>query len=289
VAKRRKKSAASKKPAKNKANAQPKKNTSAKKSPTKRNKGKKRRGTAAPAKAASRAGSATLLPPKGPRTTARRRETKDIVGEAATTSDRGIAGIDGVRTIIQADQAPGGSCPMQTGEHVPPIHATQIAKGADEKEDRLEEIRDRLSDSGKVEVDRGALLWAGTSRLPRTAIVGRALHDLRSFTAELASKRGTAVSICSKIQARNAAHLRAAILNTLASAKPQERIDAALVGYLNKAWAVLEKLLYLEAAPRAGVYLNEEGQRVFNGFPDWEDVDEPWPTKPTRPPTRPRS
>lgn len=289
MAQRRKKPTTSKKPAKKKAGTRSKKPASAKTHSMKRKKGVKRGGTAVPDKAASRAGSLTLLPPKGPRTMARRRETKDIVGEAVTTSDRGIAGIDGVRTINHADRAPGGSCPMQTGEHVPPTHAAQIAEGAADREDRLEEIRDRLSDSGKVEVDRDALWWAGTARLPRAAIVGRALHDLKSFTAELASKRGTSVSICSKIQARNAAHLRAAILNTLASAKPQERIDAALVGYLNKAWAVLEKLLYLEAAPRAGVYLNEEGQRVFNGFPDWEDVDEPWPTKPTRPPTRPRS
>jgi hypothetical protein len=112
---------------------------------------------------------------------------------------------------------------------------------------------------------------------------------LKSFTEELASRRGTAVRICGEIQRHKAVHLRAAILKALASEKPQERIDSALVGHLNKAWAVLEKLGYLQAAPRAGVYLTGLGQRVFNGFPDWKRVDEPWPTGPTRPPRRPRS
>jgi hypothetical protein len=191
--------------------------------------------------------------------------------------------------INHADRALGGSCPTQTGEHAPPTRAAQIAEGAAEQEDRFEEITDDLTDADKDEAARRALWWAGTARLPRAAIVGRALHDLKSFTEELASKRGTAVTICFEIQKQNVAHLRATILDALASTQPQERIDSKLVEALNRAWAVLEKLGYLRAAPRAGVYLNGLGQKIFNGFPDWEAVDEPWPEKPTRPQTRPRS
>jgi hypothetical protein len=285
VAKRKKKSASSKKPAKKPA----KKGTVAEKHSNKGNGGAKSGGTAAPDKAASRAGSATLLPPSRPRTTAQSQEMRDTAGEAAPTSDRGIAAIDEVRTINHVDQAAGGLCPTQTGEHAAPTHAARIAEGAAEKEDRLEEITDDLANADKVKVDRHALWWTGTARLPRAAIVGRALHDLESFNEELASQRGNAAGICLKIKDKNPEHLREPIKRAMLSGKDSDVIDAALIGHLNKALAVLEKLDYLRAAPRAGVYLIGEGQKVFNGFPDWKSVDEPWPEAPTRPPRRPRS
>lgn len=289
MAKQKKKSATSNKPVKKKANARPEKNTSAKKSSTKRNKSEKRLGTAAPDKAASRAGSATFMPPMRTRTKDRSQEKRGPAGKAVATSDRGIAAIDEVRTINHVDQAAGGSCPTQTSEQTPPTHAIQIAEGVVGQEKQLKEVASRLADANKDELLQAALWWAGKTRLPRAAIVGRALHELKSFTEELASKRGTAVAICVKIQDCNDSHLRAPIQKALASAKPQERIDAALVGHLNKAWAVLERLGYLHAAPRAGVYLNSLGRNIFNDFPDWKMRDEPWPKKPTRPPKKPRA
>lgn len=293
MAKRKKQSATSKKqakkPVKKKANARPKKNTSAKKSPTKRNKGKKRRGTAAPAKAASRAGSATLLPPMRPRDKDRSREKIDTAGKAGATSDRSIAAIDDLRTITHMDQAAGGSCPTQTDEHSPPTHTLQIAEGVAEQEDRLEEVRPLLVDVNKDELLQAALWWAGRARLPRAAIVGRALHDLKCFTEELAPSRGVSDQICSKIKSRNVNHLSPAIQRAMASSKKSEVRSAALVGLLKNARAVLEKLNLLRAAPSAGVYLVGRGLKVFDGFPDWETPDEELPTKLTRPPRRPRS
>jgi len=198
VARQRKKPATPKKPVKKKkkkATAQQKRKKPSRKPRAKRKKGVTRRDSTTPDKAASRVGSATLVPPKRPRTKPRSHETKGTAGEAVTTPDRDIAGIDDLRVINRVDQAAGGSCPTQTDEHALPIHATQIAKGAAEKEDRLEEIADELADADKVTVDRNALWWTGTARLPRAAIVGRALHDLKSFSEELASKRGTAAGI----------------------------------------------------------------------------------------------
>ena len=289
MAKQKKKSATSKKPAKKKAKARPKKNTSAKKPSTKRNKGEKRRGATAPDKAAIRAGSATLLPPMRPRTKDRSQEKSDTAGKAVITSDRGIAAIDASRTINHVDLAAGRSCPTQTGEQAPPNHAARIAKEAHKQEDRLDEVAPRLVDANKDELLRAALWWAGTAREPRAAIVGRALHELKSFKEEVAFRRGTADQICREIRKRNPLHLRVQIHAQLDSKKDQEDIDSALVGYLNKAWAVLERIGYLRAAPRAGVYLNDLGKKVFNGFPDWKTVDEPMPKKPTRPPSKPRS
>jgi hypothetical protein len=178
---------------------------------------------------------------------------------------------------------------MQTGEHAPPTRAAQIADGAAEQEDRLEEIAPHFVDADEDDLLREALWWAGRARLPRAAIVGRALHDLKSFTEELASKRGTADKVCREIRKRNPLHLRNQVHAQLDSKKDQKDIDSALVGLLYTACAVLEKLQLLHAAPHAGVYLIGRGQKVFKGFPDWKTVDEPWPEKPTRPPKRPRS
>jgi hypothetical protein len=164
-----------------------------------------------------------------------------------------------------------------------------MADGVADQEDRLEETAPQLVDADEDDLLRAALWWAGRARLPRAAVVGRALHEKQSFTEELASKRGTAAEICQKIRDRNPAHLRDAIRRMIESAKSTEDIDAALVGHLNGAWAVLERLNLLKAAPRAGVYLVGRGPKVFDGFPNWTDVDEPWPEKPTRPPRRPRS
>ncbi len=293
MAKRKKKSATSKKPAKKKAkkkvNDRAEKNTSAKKSSTKRNRNEKRPGTAAPDKAASRAGSATLLPPMRPRTKDRSQEKRDTAGKAVATSDRSIAAIDVLRRMIHVDQAAGGSCPTQTDEHSPPTHTLQIAEGVDEQEDRLEEARPLLVDANKDELLQAALWWAGRKRQPRAAIIGRALHELQSFTEELAYKRGTADGICRKIRQHNHLQLSPKIRAHLDSKKDQEQIDSALVGALNPSWAVLEKLGLLRAAPRAGVYLIGRGPTVFDGFPDWTTLDEKFPKKPTRPPRRPRS
>ena len=290
MAKRKKKPASSKTPAnKKQAIGRAVMNVSAKKGSKKRSEGSKRRGGVAPDKAASRAGSATLPPPNSTRTTVRNQEMRDVVGEALTIPDRDIAAIDDVRMINHADRAAGGSCPTQTGEHVPPTHATQIAEGVAEQEDRLEEVRPRLVDADKDELLRLALWWADTPRKPRAAIVGRALHDLKSFDEERASKRGTADQICREIRKRNPLQLRPQIHAQLDSKKDQEEIDSALVGLLNRAWAVLEKLDLLRAAPRAGVYLIGRGRNVFKGFPEWSKPDERMPKKPTRPSRRPRS
>jgi len=230
-----------------------------------------------------------LLPPTRPRVKDRTQEKRGTAGKAGATSDRSIAAIDDLRTITHVDQAAGASCPTQTDEYAPPTRAAQIAEGVAEQEDRLEQVTPVPVDTSKDELLRLALWWAGRRRQPRAAIVGRALHDLQSFTEELAYDRGTADRICRQIRRRNPLHLKPRLHAQLDSKKDQELIDSALVGVLNPSWAVLEKLGLLRAAPRAGVYLIGRGPTVFDGFPDWTTLDEKFPEKPTRPPRRPRS
>lgn len=288
MAKRKKKPAAKKKPVKKpKAIAPPRKRKHTKKQSDKPKGRAKRGGTAEPDRAVTRAGSATLLPPNRPRHTTRSQNIGAAAGNKVTTSDRDIAAIDVARAFSNADRIAGESCPMQTGEHAPPTHLDRIAEGVAEQEDRLEEVAPHLVDADEDELLRAALWWAGRARLPRAAIVGRALHVLGSIT-EKAAKDGTAAAICLKIKDKNPAHLREPIKRVMASGKGSAVIDSALAGHLYTAWAVLEKLNLLRAAPNAGVYLVGRGPKVFNGFPDWNTVDDPWPTQPTRPPRTPR-
>jgi hypothetical protein len=300
VAKRKKKPTTAKKPPKKppkkptkkptkKTDAPPKKGTAKEKPSDKPKDGAKLGGAAEPDRAASRAGAATLLPPTRPRTTTRSQKTGGTASGPVTSSDRDTPAIDAVRMINNADRVTGGSCPMQTGEHAPPTHAVQIAEGAAEQEDRLEEIAPHLSDADKDDLLRAALWLADRARLPRAAIVGRALHELKSFTEADASSRGTADQICEKINHHNNAHLSKAIQRVRSSSKDPAHISAALAGHLKRAWLVLQELKVLKAAYRSGVYLNGVGQRVFDGFPDWNKPDEKLPEKLTRPPKRSRS
>lgn len=259
-----------------------------KKKKKKRNNGAAENNAAKAGRAASRTGVATL-PPRRPGTTNRHQEARGATTEPATVSDLGIAASDDLRLLTNADRGAGEPYPTQTSGHTPPTHVEEIAAVVAEREDQLEEIAPRLVDADEDELLQHALWWAGSARLPRAAIVGRALRDLRSFTEELASKRGTAAEICQRINDQNPAHLRDAIRRVIASSKASEDVGAALVGHLNRAWAVLEQLGLLRAAPRAGVYLIGRGPTVFDGFPEWTTPDEPLPEKPTRPPTRPRS
>jgi len=254
----------------------------------KRNNGAAENNAAKAGRAASRTGVATL-PPRRPGTTNRQREARGATTEHAAPSDLDIAAIDDLRLLTNADRGAGEPYPTQTSGHTPPTHVEEIAEFVAEREDRLEEIAPRLVDADEGELLQHALWWAGSARLPRAAIVGRALRDLRSFTEELASKRGTAAGICQRINDQNPAHLRDAIRRVIGSSKASEDVGAALVGHLNRAWAVLEQLGLLRAAPRAGVYLIGRGPTVFDGFPEWTTPDEPLPEKPTRPPRRPRS
>jgi hypothetical protein len=290
VAKRKKQPAATKKPVKKKAKAiaPPRKRTPAKKQADKPKGRATRGGAAEPNRAAVRAASATILPPNRPRTTTRSQDIEAATGDKITTSDGGIAAIDAARAVSNADRVAGGSCPTQTGEHAPPTHLTRIANGVAEQEDRLEEIAPHLSNADKDVILRATLWWVDRARLPRAAIVGRALHELKSFTEADASSRGTTDQICEKIHCRNKAHLSKAIQRVRSSSKKPSHISAALAGHLQRAWAILQELKMLKGAYRSGVYLVGSGQHLFDGFPDWNKPDEKLSEKLIRPPKKPR-
>lgn len=292
--KTKKKSIAAKKAAKKKPGAGARKQSAGKKSPRKRKSAARsdrdgKNASSARGRAASKAGPATLLPPRQSRLPHQQRDTGGGAAESVTKSDFGVALNDQLRSLTNVDRGECERYPTQTNDHSPPTRIEEIAEVAAEQGDRLEETAKRLVDADKDDLLREALWWAGTSRLPRAAIVGRALHELKSFTEELAFKRGTAAEICQKIKDKNADHLRAPIKRAMASGKDSAMIDSSLIGLLNKAWTVLEKLDLLRAAPSAGVYLIGRGPTVFDGFPEWGRSDEELPEKPNRPPRRPRS
>jgi hypothetical protein len=198
-----------------------------------------------------------------------------------------LADIDNMRLINNLDMAAGSDHPEPSREHGPPPDVASLMASLEQKDRQLEEISGRLKRAAEIEKYQLALWWAGGVRLPRPAIVGRALHELESLTEEDAKARGTAELICVRIKQQNAAHLRNVIIKAMDSGLDSDEISAKLVGHLNRAWAVLEELGLLKAAYREGVYLVGDGQAVFDGFPDWSRPDEKPPTKPSRPKTKP--
>ena len=204
-----------------------------------------------------------------------------------------ITPIDTVRLINNMDRKEHQREPLQTGVDKPPEHIGHVADGVAEQEDRLELIVPELTNADTNKLLQLSLWWAGGMRLPRAAFVGRALHDLKSIDEELAPIRGTADKICQKIMQKNPAQLRPPITRVMdAHSKgtmSTEDAASALVGFLDKTWAVLEEIGLLKASYRAGVYLIGRGLKVFDGFPDWNKPDEPMPKKPMRPPRKPRS
>lgn len=292
--KTKKKSIAGKKAAKKKPGAGAKKQSAGKKSPRKRESAARsdrvgKSASSARGRAASKAGPATLLPPRQSRLPHQQRDTGGGAAESVTKSDFGVALNDQLRSLTNVDRGEGERYPTQTNDHSPPTRIEEIAEVAAEQGDRLEETAQRLVDADKDDLLREALWWAGKSRLPRAAIVGRALHELKSFTSDVAYTCGSATAICQKISDKNPDHLREPIRRAMSSKKGSDKIGSALIGHLQKASAVLKELKLLRYAPRAGVYLIGRGPTVFDGFPEWGRSDDELPEKPNRPPRRPRS
>jgi len=198
-----------------------------------------------------------------------------------------LAKIDLMRVVNNLDRKPGSAFPGQHHRGETPRGSATLVESVPEMNRRLDEVTPLLHTGSEAELLQQALWVAGGVRLPRAAIVGRALHELKSTSAHLAKANGTADQICTKIRNRNPDHLRKVIIKTLDSGRDAEDISGKLVGHLNSAWAVLEELQLLKAAYGAGVYLVGLGPEVFNGFPDWSRPDEKPPTKPARPKTKP--
>jgi len=204
-----------------------------------------------------------------------------------------ITPLDRVRLINNMDRTEHQREPLQTGVDRPAEHAGQVADGVAEQEDKLDLIAPELTNAGTNKLLQLSLWWAGGMRLPRAAFVGRALHELKSIDEELAPIRGTADKICQRIRRNNANQLRLRITQVMdrhsKGTMSTEDAASALVGFLDKTWAVLEALGLLKAACPAGVYLVGDGLTLFDGFPDWKKVDDKLPKKPTRPSRRMRS
>lgn len=130
------------------------------------------------------------------------------------------------------------------------------------------------------------LVWLmGPAREPRSAIVGRALHDKSAFRPENAQ---TNQQICIRIQECGPHHLREEVRNALAAAEnpgnssSATRNLASLLGpainYLGeRGWVTLRAV-----SRGGGAYLQGPGIELFNGFPAWDRLDEE-PPKLARP------
>jgi hypothetical protein len=124
------------------------------------------------------------------------------------------------------------------------------------------------------------LVWRfGPARLPRAAIVGRALHELGAVTEERAQSHA---QVCSRIQHAGPGHLRPEIVRALAAvgtAGDSSKPVRSLANLLKSAIECLGALgwLALRPMPRGGSYLQGKGIEVFDGFPAWSRQEEETP------------
>lgn len=277
---------ATKKPTK-RANKKPTKRATKKPSPRKTTRG---HGAAeVPGRAASRI-AVTAVTPKPSRSRASRGSSTAAEPPAAhPIDDLPLADIDLMRIVNNLDCKPGDEFPRPHRRGEPTPDLTSLVESTTERERRLDEAAPYLGTGSEADLLRLALWVAGGVRLPRAAIVGRALHELGSFSEHVAKAKGTADLICNRIRRQNAAHLREAIIKALDSGLAAEVISAKLAGHLKSSLVVLKELGLLKAAYGAGVYLVGSGRIVFDGFPDWTKPDEPMPEKLTRPKKKPSS
>lgn len=219
------------------------------------------------------------------------------VDTAASGSTGGFAAaeeianyLEKIRSVRLLSHLPGGSHtsnPLPASAANPSARTASVAEAVGDREKKLGVMAPHLAGDDVHTLMRKAV-WLGDGvRLPRPAIVGRALHELGSFSEADAPGRGTAGHICARIKLRAPDQLRKPIQKAMASGKDAEHISATLIGFLNKAWAVLERLDLLQAARVSGVYLLELGRKVFDDFPDWKTPDEATAKKPQRPPRKP--
>lgn len=122
------------------------------------------------------------------------------------------------------------------------------------------------------------LVWLmGPARRPRSAIVGRALHDLRAVSETTAKIN---VDICDRIAKVGSHHLRNEIVealdrlrNTVNSSGATRDLANLLekaVNYLgDRGWIALRAVNL-----GGGAYLQGDGINLFDGFPAWGCRDE---------------
>jgi hypothetical protein len=241
-----------------------------------------------PGRAASRIAVTAVTPTPSRSRASRGSSTAAEPPAAHSIDDLPLDDIDVMRIVNNLDRKPGDEFPRPHHRGGPSPGSISLVEDTLEREARLDKAAPRLSTGSEAELLQSALWIAGGVRLPRAAIVGRALHELKSFTEADASSRGTADQICEKINHHNKAHLSKAIQEVRSSSKNPTEISASLAGLLKRAWLVLQELKLLKAAYRSGVYLDGLGQRVFDGFPDWNKPDEKLPKRLIRPSTKPR-
>ena len=135
------------------------------------------------------------------------------------------------------------------------------------------------SDTVSLDELREVAWLMGPARLPRSAIFGRALHDLRAVSEAAAQ---TNARVCVRIQQEGPHHLRPEIVAALIAVNTSEDSSKpfkSLAGLLKRAmdYLAVPGWLARRAMPRGGSYLQGKGIEVFDGFPAWSRPDQETP------------
>jgi hypothetical protein len=205
-----------------------------------------------------------------------------------------LSGPDTVRLINAIDLPAIESTPQPIDDKTAPTRTADLTREIASKEASLSSTAadfEAAAGGGKSDEDellQKALWWSQGGRHPRAAIIGRALHELKSTDEEKAATQGTNDKIGRLIFLKNPDHLRKKIHIVLDDhSKSTEDLNSQLASFFRKPCIVLEQMGLLKGAYRRGVYLVGRGQSVFRKWPPWEKVDEDTPKKLWRPAEKP--
>lgn len=135
----------------------------------------------------------------------------------------------------------------------------------------IEQEATRQGGAGAITVPREVIWLVGPARLPRSAIVGRALSDDSAFSE---ARSMTYLRIAQHIRNRGPHHLRDEILQTLTNYDQTPARNArTLAGLFQRAVSYLSAMGYVQAGDRRGLFLVGEGPQIFENWPDWSRED----------------
>lgn len=135
----------------------------------------------------------------------------------------------------------------------------------------IEQEATRQGGAGAITVPREVIWLVGPARLPRSAIVGRALSDDSAFSG---TRSMTYLRIAQHIRNRGPHHLRDEILQTLTNYDQTPALNArTLAGLFQRAVSYLNAMGYVQAGDRRGLFLIGEGPQIFENWPDWSRED----------------
>jgi hypothetical protein len=187
---------------------------------------------------------------------------------------------DDIGDLQSGDAIPVSAVAKQHGIELTICHAGRLALGLSHLQQASQAASNTPPDSPSLEDERELFWLLGPARKPRSAIVGRALHELRAVQEDRAA---TLSAVGHRIHQRGPHHLRPQVAEVLRRIDHDPNVSKSIRALANLFGPALNYLgvrglVALRAVKHGGgAYLIGNGIELFDGFPNWdrEDVEAP--------------